>query len=146
MIIINLRRNYTITTGFIETFIEIYNAGAAFIIIFLIGQILFMMRKVDKDLLKARLFLNESVMQRTWMYISIAGASFALNTLIKFVVRFTYASDKLSDYYLVELTQVIFLISFILAVHNWYVFIGSFINRREGGESGKRHFLPAFSR
>lgn len=54
---------YTMT--FIETFIEIYNAGAAFIIIFLIGQILFMMRKVDKDLLKARLFLNESIMQRT---------------------------------------------------------------------------------
>ena len=119
--------------GFIETFVEIYNAGAAFIIIFLIGQILFMMRKVDKDLLKARLFLNEVVMQRTWMYISIAGAGFALNTLIKFTVRFAYAGQTTSvfinDYYLVELTQLIFLISFILAVYNWYIFIGSFVKR-----------------
>jgi hypothetical protein len=118
--------------GFIDTFMEIYNAGAAFIIIFLIGQILFMMRKVDKDLLKARLFLNGSVMERTWMYISIAGASFALNTLVKFTFVLTHLGDALKGFYLVELTQVIFLIAFILAVHNWYIFIGSFMNLKEG--------------
>ncbi|MCZ7397034.1 MAG: hypothetical protein O8C59_00775 [Candidatus Methanoperedens sp.] len=121
--------------GFIETFVEIYNAGAAFIIIFLIGQILFMMRKVDKDLLKARLFLNETVMQRTWIYISVAGAAFAINTLIKFVVRFAYAGETttriINDFYFVEFTQFIFLISFILAVYNWYIFIGSFVKNRE---------------
>ena len=121
--------------GFTETFVEIYNAGAAFVIIFLIGQILFMMRKVDKDLLKARLFLNETVMQRTWIYISIAGAAFAINTLIKFVVRFAYAGETTSrvinEFYFVEFTQFIFLISFILAVYNWYIFIGSFVKNRE---------------
>ncbi len=116
--------------NFVETFIEIYNAGAAFIIIFLIGQILFMMRRVDKDLLKAKLFLNEAVMQRTWMYISIAGASFALNTLIKFVVRFTIPGKVVEDFFFVELTQFIFLVSFILTVYNWYVFIGSFVNHK----------------
>ena len=114
--------------NFIETFIEIYNAGAAFIIIFLIGQILFMMRKVDKDLLKARLFLNEEIMQRTWIYISVAGAAFALNTLVKFVIRFTASGDALETFYIVEFTQLIFLVSFILAVYNWYIFIGSFVN------------------
>jgi len=118
------------TMNFIETFIEIYNAGAAFIIIFLIGQILFMMRKVDKDLLKARLFLNESIMQRTWIYISVAGASFALNTLIKFIVRFTTTGQVLSPFYLVEFTQLIFLVAFILAVYNWYIFIGSFVRSK----------------
>ncbi len=118
------------TMNFIETFIEIYNAGAAFIIIFLIGQIIFMMRKVDKELLKARLFLNESIMQRTWIYISVAGASFALNTLIKFIVRFTTTGEVLSPFYLVEFTQLLFLIAFILAVYNWYIFIGSFVRSK----------------
>lgn len=115
---------------FIETFIEIYNAGAAFILIFLIGQIILMMRKVDKDLLKARLFLNEVVMQRTWIYISIAGAAFALNTLIKIMVRFTTTGEMFSGLFLIELSQFIFLVAFILAVYNWYVFIGSFVNRK----------------
>ena len=119
------------TMNFIETFIEIYNAGAAFIIIFLIGQILFMMRKVDKDLLKARLFLNESVMQRTWTYISVAGAAFALNTLIKFIERFTTNGDNLSQFYFIEFSQLIFLVAFILAVYNWYIFIGSFVKNKE---------------
>ncbi len=119
------------TMNFIETFIEIYNAGAAFIIIFLIGQILFMMRKVDKDLLKARLFLNESVMQRTWTYISVAGAAFALNTLLKFIERFTTKGESLSQFYFIEFTQLIFLVAFILAVYNWYIFIGSFVKNKE---------------
>ncbi len=108
---------------------EVYNAGAAFVIIVLIGQILFMMQRVNKDILKARLFLNDEVMHRTWTYISIAGASFALNTLIKFVVRFTALGETLDTFYLVELTQAIFIIAFILAVYSWYVFIGSFVNR-----------------
>jgi len=114
-------------TSFIEIFMEVYNAGAAFVIIFLIGQILFMMRKVDKDLLKARVFLNEVVLQRTWTYISIAGASFALNTLIKFVILLTAVGSFIKSFYAAEITQIIFLISFMLAVYNWYVFIGSFV-------------------
>ncbi len=119
-----------IAMDFIETFMTIYTAGAAFILIFLIGQILFMMRKVDKDLLKARLFLNDFVLQRTWTYISIAGAAFALNTLIKFIIWFTTFGGILNTYYMVDLSQIIFLISFILAVHNWYIFIGGFANSK----------------
>ncbi len=118
------------TMSFIETFIEIYNAGSAFVIIFLIGQILFMMRRADKDLLKAKLFLNDSVLQRTWLYLSIAGAAFALNALIKFVVRFTTTGETLKVFYMVELTQLIFLVSFILAVYNWYDFISSFVSKK----------------
>lgn len=114
------------TLEFMGVFLEIYNAGTAFIIIILIGQILFMMHRVDKDLLKAKLFLNEEVMQRTWLYLSIAGASFATNSFIKFAERFTASGDAIKAYYLLELTQIVFIISFILAVYNWYVFIGSF--------------------
>jgi len=52
-------------SDFVDIFMVIYNAGAAFILIFMIGQILFMMRKVDKDLLKARIFLNDGILQKT---------------------------------------------------------------------------------
>lgn len=116
--------------SFFDIFMEIYNAGAAFILIFLIGQILLMMRKVDRDLLKAKLFLNDTVMQQTWMYISIAGAAFALNAAVKFIIRFTLSGEMFRVYYMVELTQLIFLVSFICAVHSWYTFIGSFVNSR----------------
>jgi hypothetical protein len=119
----------TYIMDFIETFMVIYNAGAAFILIFMIGQILFMMRKVDKELLKARIFLNDSILQRTWIYISVAGASFALNNVIKFIILFTSRAEFLNVYHLADLTQLVFLVAFILAVHNWYGFISSFVKK-----------------
>jgi len=120
----------TFILDFIETFMVIYNAGAAFILIFMIGQILFMMRKVDKELLKARLFLNDSIHQETWIYISIAGASFALINVIKFITWFTSSGEILQIYHFVDLTQLVFLIAFILAVNNWYGFVGSLVSKK----------------
>ena len=116
-------------TDFFETFMVIYNAGAAFVLIFMIGHILVMLRKVDKQLLKARIYLNDSILQRTWIYISIAGASFALYNLIRFIIIFTPKVEIFKVYQIPELIQLIFLVSFIIAVYNWYGFIGSFVNK-----------------
>jgi len=118
-------------SDFVDIFMVIYNAGAAFILIFMIGQILFMMRKVDKDLLKARIFLNDEILHKTWIYISIAGASFALNNVINFVIMFTPRGEFLSVYKMPDLTQIVFIVAFILAVYNWYGFIGSFVNTKK---------------
>jgi hypothetical protein len=115
---------------FVDTFMVLYNAGAAFILIFMIGQILLMMRKVDKELLRARLFLNNSIIQKTWIYISIAGASFALNNVFKFIINFSIEGEILNLYHMADLAQVVFLISFILAIQNWYEFIGSFTTKK----------------
>ncbi|MCZ7402703.1 MAG: hypothetical protein O8C61_10830 [Candidatus Methanoperedens sp.] len=120
-------------SDFVDIFMVIYNAGAAFILIFMIGQILFMMRKVDKDLLKARIFLNDEILHKTWIYISIAGASFALNNVIKFVIMFTPRGEFLSAYKMPEFTQIVFIVAFILAAYNWYGFIGSFVNTKKRG-------------
>lgn len=116
--------------GFIGNFIEIYNALASFILIFLIGHIVLLSRKLDKPLLKARLYLAEQIMQETWIYISIAGAAFSLHELINFVLRLTTYGNLVNDYYLPELTQTIFLISFILAIYNWHKFIGKSVIKK----------------
>lgn len=113
----------------LQTFLEVLTAGAAFVLIFFIGQILYMMHKVDRTLLKANLFLHDEVMQRTWVYISIAGASFAVNTLVKFAVNLTKWGKALESFYIFEVTQILFLISFIMAVYSLYVFIGSFVSK-----------------
>lgn len=112
--------------SFIEAFMQVFIACASLLTIFLIISILSIMRRVDRGLLKARLFLNDAVMQQTWVYFSIAGASFALNTLITLIVRFATTGEKFNTYYMVEITQFIFLAAFILAILKWYEFIGSF--------------------
>lgn len=120
-------------SDFVDIFMVIYNASAAFILIFMIGQILFMMRKVDKDLLKSRIFLNDEILHKTWIYISIAGSSFALNNVIKFVIIFTPRGEFLSAYKMPDLIQLVFIVAFIFAVYNWYGFTGSFVNTKKRG-------------
>ncbi len=116
---------------FIDTFIELFIACASLLIIFLISSILYMMQNVDKGLFKAKLFLNNNVMEQTWTYISIAGASFAINALILFFSKFIAAIEILNSYYFVEINQSIFLIAFILAIWKWYEFIGGFETQKE---------------
>ncbi|TFH38693.1 MAG: hypothetical protein E4G94_11975 [ANME-2 cluster archaeon] len=113
--------------GFIGTFIELYNMGAAFILIFMIGQILIMLRNVDKEMLKARIFLREDILEKTWMFIAIAGASFALNAMTNFIETQLF----INTYFLNEATQIIFIIAFILAVYQWYSFINNLSKKEE---------------
>lgn len=113
--------------GIVKIFIELYNLGAAFVIIFMIGQILIMLRNIDRTLLKARIFLREEILEKTWMFLAIAGASFALHAVTNFMEELM----SINTYFLNEITQVIFLVAFILAVYQWYVFLGSLKKKYE---------------
>ena len=106
-----------------ETFVELFNINASFIIIILCAHVLLKTSKLDRGLLKARIFLNNAVLHQIWISISIAGAAFALNSLLRLVGMYLTIKDIISDLYLIELTQIIFLISFIYAVFTWYLFI-----------------------
>lgn len=108
---------------FITRFIWLYNIGAAFIILFLIIQILLISRKLDIDIIRARLFLKMNLLNDTWKYISIAGASFAINA----VTGFLKFNMDVETYYLWEFTEVIFLAAFIAMIFQWYQFVGGLL-------------------
>ena len=124
--------------GFVEAFLVIFTAIAAFMLIILIGQILFMIHKADKDLSNTDLFLDKAVLERTWIYISVAGAGFALNILIKFMIWLSIAGDLLKTYYFAEITHVLFLIAFIISVYNKMQIIKSQIYAEEGTKIWRR--------
>ena len=102
---------------YVTTFIWLYIMGAAFITLFLIIQILLMSRKVESDVIRARLFLNMELINDTWNYISIAWASFA-----KFNIG-------IQAYYLWEITEAIFFAAFIAMIYQCYQFIGGLKNK-----------------
>jgi len=108
---------------FFEAFVELFNINASLMIIILCAHVLLKSSKLDRGLLKARLFLNNNVLQQMWISISIAGAAFALNSLLKLVGVYLTIKDIIYNYYLVEFSQMIFLLSFIYAVFIWYQFI-----------------------
>jgi len=89
----------------------------------LILQILLISRKLDKNFIRARLFLNLNILNETWKFISIAGASFAVNALIGFL-KF---NTTIQTYYLWEITEIIFLGAFIAMIYQWYKFFGGLL-------------------
>ena len=112
---------------YITIFIWLYNIGAAFITLFLIIQILLMSRKVESNVIRARLFLNTDLLNETWKYISIAGASFAINA----VAGFAKFNIGVQTYYLWEISEAIFFAAFVAMIYQWYQFIGGLIVRTD---------------
>lgn len=111
----------------LKTFLDLYNVIAAIVILYMIFQILIMLKSIDKSLLKARIFLKQDMIEKTWMFMAIAGASFALHALIDFLEEiFLINTLRLND-----VTQIIFLIAFILAVYQWYFFVGHIHKKAE---------------
>ena len=104
-----------------ELFIEIYNMSAALVMLFMISHVLLMLRRVDKNLLKARVFLKDDILHNTWLYVSIACAAFALHSVIG--ILGIVANIRIPSIY--EASEIIFIMSFILMIYQWYVFIGS---------------------
>ncbi len=113
----------TYELGFFDAFVELFNMNAALVIIILCIHVVFRIHKMDRRLLKARLFLNEDVLQQMWTSISIAGAAFALNTLLKLVGLHLPIRDIIFEYYFIELSQFIFMTAFIYAIFQWYMLL-----------------------
>lgn len=115
--------------NFFVAFVELFNINASLMIIILCVHIIFRTNKLDRGFLKARLFLNTNVLQQMWISMSIAGAAFAINSLLKLVGVHLAIKDLIYNYHLVEFSQMIFLVSFIYAVFIWYQFINKTNNK-----------------
>lgn len=110
----------------IEAFVEIYKIEAAVPLFLFCALALLKIHKMDRDLLRARFFLNNAIMHRTWIFILIGMAFLALNVLVRFVEilgSYYIMENTLSNYILIELTQIVFLTAFSLAAYNCYLFI-----------------------
>lgn len=129
-----------LTIEFSKVFIEIFNAFSALILIIIIWQIIVKTSGVDRGLYND-LFLDRELLEQTWIYISIAGAAFALNTLIKFRTWFgNIAGDMFEMYHFADLTEIIFLTAYIMGAYNNELILKSQRYAEEGTEIWKRIF------
>jgi len=116
------------TANWIEAFVEIYTIEAAIPLIFFGLLVLLKIRKMDRDLLRARFFLNNVIMHRIWIFMLIGMTFLALNALVNFLGflgRYSVIEDTLSNFYIIELIQIIFLTAFSLAAYNCHLFIST---------------------
>ncbi len=110
---------------FFKIFLELFNINSAIVIFFLCAHIIFNMHKLDMCVVKARLFLNDTVLHQVWTSISIAGVAVTLNAMINLSGLYLPIENIIHEYYLLEMTQFIFLMAFICAIFSWYQFLAS---------------------
>lgn len=106
-----------------KTFVDLFNINAAIVIFFLCAHIFFMMNKLDRSVLQARLFLNDSVLHQVGTSISIAGTAITFNALLELAELYLPIKNIIHEYYLVEMTQFIFAMAFVYAILNWHLFL-----------------------
>jgi len=108
---------------FFKTFVELLNVNAAIVIFFLCAHIFLKMNKLDMSVLKARLFLNDAVLHKVGTSISIAGIAITLNALLELAGLYLPIKNIIHEYYLLEMTQFIFVMEFFYAILNWNLFL-----------------------
>lgn len=108
--------------SFTGAFFELFKINSATVILICCGYILFKIHKMDMVLIKARLFLNKKIIHQSWVYISVAGISIALYSLINMMS----VDDASFSYNIIQLIQIIFLIAFTLLVFSWYLFLSDY--------------------
>lgn len=108
---------------FFKTFVDLFNVNAAIVIFFLCGHIFLKMNKLDSSVFKARLFLNDAVLHEVLTSILIAGTAFTLKALLELAGLYLPIKNIIHEYYLLEMTQFIFVMAFVYAILNWNQFL-----------------------
>lgn len=92
----------------------------ALIGLFFVIKIWIRWNAMDVDIIKARVFLNKTFIERNWLYVFLAGASLTTHQLIKFLTSENYITsvwlDQLS--YIVEFLVLVFL---VMLAYEWYM-------------------------
>ncbi|MDI6903026.1 MAG: hypothetical protein QMC77_04750 [Methanocellales archaeon] len=98
----------------IEDILTLYYTGAAVIILFFTLYAFMRFSRTDKNVLRARIFLNEDILNKTWAYGSVAGTSLAIHEL---------SSSIVSEIpYVCETAKVVFLTAMVMMIYQWYGF------------------------
>lgn len=91
----------------------------AFIGLYFVSRIWIKWKKMDMDVIKARVFLNKSFLERNWAYVFLSGAFLTSHQLIKFLISSNYIPDNRfsQSSFTLEFLALAFL---VILAYEWY--------------------------
>lgn len=89
--------------------------------------ILVLFRRVNKDLLKAKMFLKPEFMTRTYAYSISTGGFFVIHEAIRGLREFAGVEIR----WLCLIFETLFIISFLLLTRNWYIITKESMTKEE---------------
>ncbi|HEY9205809.1 MAG TPA: hypothetical protein VIO58_07795 [Candidatus Methanoperedens sp.] len=88
--------------------------------LFFVFKIWTVWKRVDREVLKARVFLNHDFLEKNWIYLFLAGAFIAMRRVMQLLelLGFSVNSDWVT--YLYDLMGIIVIVLLVMLAYHWY--------------------------
>lgn len=96
--------------------LNLYDVGVAIIVLFFTLYSSVNFRRTGKKILKARIFLNDDILSKTWAYGVVIGTSFAIHEILESSILASHMP------YLCEMMKLVFLTALLVLIYEWYDF------------------------
>jgi hypothetical protein len=115
--------------GTINVILVASSVAVAFIGLFFVLKIWLVWKRVDRTVLKARVFLDEEFLVRNWIYIFIVGAFIVLRRILQLLVLLGIPIQTPEETILSDVTGLAVVTLLVLLSYHWYKLVYSAIER-----------------
>ncbi len=88
--------------------------------LFFVFKIWTVWKRVDREILKARVFLNRDFLEKNWIYVFLAGAFIAIRRVMQLLelLGFSVNSEWITYFY--DLMGIIVIVLLVMLAYHWY--------------------------
>jgi hypothetical protein len=76
-------------------------------------------KHIDKDVLKARVFLDKMFLEKNWIYVFLTGASIAVHQFLDFMILSNYIVNDWAEF-LSQTLEFLGLLFLVILVYEWF--------------------------
>ena len=105
--------------------------------LFFVLKIWMVWKRVDKEVLKARVFLNHDFLEKNWIYVFMAGAFIAVRRVIQLQELLGFSVNSGWVTYLYDLVGVIVTVLLVMLAYYWYRLVYSTLPRPQNHRFAK---------
>ncbi|HEY9245581.1 MAG TPA: hypothetical protein VIO11_01925 [Candidatus Methanoperedens sp.] len=86
---------------------------------FIVVRIWMKWKIIDKDVLKARVFLDKMFLEKNWIYVFLTGASISVHQTLEFLLASNYIVNDWAGYFS-EILEFFALVFLIVLAYEWF--------------------------
>ncbi len=105
--------------------------------LFFVLKIWTVWKRVDREVLKARVFLNSDFLEKNWTYVFLAGAFIAMRRVMQLLELLGFSVSIEWVTYLYDLMGIIVIVLLVMLAYHWYRLIFSTLPRSQTYKSAK---------
>ncbi len=103
--------------------------------LFFVFRIWTVWKRVDREILKARVFLNRDFLEKNWTYVFLAGAFIAMRRVMQLLELLGFSMNSEWVTYLYDLMGIIVIVLLVMLAYHWYKLVYSTLPQSQSYKS-----------